>query len=825
MVLVLSACHPTRYVPDGQYLLKSDPVVKGGKELPSGVLDDAVLLEANRKIAVSRFYLGLYNIGTNMLRDTSWLMRPLLTIDRVALLHDKVTNGLINGIGEPPALIDKNQVIEDSISLKNACFSNGFFHPEISIEVDTLTTLFGRETGMAKVSYQVDPGDRYLIQNLDLEVAGRLANDELEKRLGWENSLLVEEGPYDQSLLIKERSRITDYMRNHGYFTFSPTLISFFVDTLTNSTGTASDMRNGARWMNVQVLIDSLPKPYTVSEIQLIIKSDGSDRSGVNNALDTIRADQISPGDYQRLGLTPKLLSDTVELSFLINRELISRVNFNFLAARVHLEEGEPYSQSQARLTQKRLQELGMLRFAAIKYQVNNQDSSIRVFLDLQMAPHYQVKAGMETFYNGLASIGNNIPSIGGNIGVRNRNAFDRSELLEFGLSGSVGFYSAETEGSAFQSLFYGLGTQLSMNIPGLVIPFRSKRDFSALSPATLLSADVVLDQRQEYRRVNFGTKAAYRWNHLPFSTQSVSEFTPLTLEYIDTDTDSTFQVDIVDKLPPAISRDFEQRISSRLQYAYTYQDYKTTRAHATSWSRLAVEIGGNLPFLLDNFDFISRGTGDTSNSDQLLAGRLFYGQYVKASAEIKYLIPFRNKSDLVFRVFLGGSVPYNGTPAVPRESRFFSGGPGSMRGWRSNTLGPGTLSLEDLAAENTEFTGSNGLSLIAPGGEWIFEANAEYRFDLFPPYFELGLFTDVGNVWFHNSSQIIEQVGKEAVISPENLKFGWDVGLGLRFDFDIFIFRVDFGQQLFAPDIGWIISGEGFERLPEPSIGVDYPF
>lgn len=825
MVLVLSACHPTRYVPEGEYLLKSDPVVKAGKELPSGILTDAVLLESNRKIAVSRFYLGLYNIGTNMRRDTSWLKRPLLKIDRLALLHDKITNGLINGIGEPPSLVDRNQILEDSISLKNTCFSNGFFHPEISIEVDTLTTLFRRETGMAKVTYLVDPGDRYLIRHLDLEVGGKFADDELEEVLGWNNSLLVEGAPYDQSLLIKERSRITDYMRNNGYFTFSPTLISFFVDTMTNDSGTGADISSGSKWMNVQVLVDSLPKPYTVSEIQLIVKSDASDLTGGNYSLDTIRADRLSPEEYQRLELTQKLLSDTIKMSFLINEELISRVNFNFLAARVHLREDEPYSQAQARLTQKRLQELGMLRFAAIKYQVNNRDSSIGVFLDLQMAPHYQVKAGMETFYNGLASIGNNIPSIGGNIGVRNRNTFDRSELLEFGLSGSVGFYSAEAEGSAFQSLYYGLGTQLSMNIPGLVIPFRSKRDFSALSPATLLGADVVLDQRQEYRRVKFGTKASYRWNHIPFSTQSVSEFTPLTLEYIDTDTDSTFQVDIVDKLPPAISRDFEQRISSRLQYAYTYQDYKTTRAHPTSWSKLAIEIGGNLPFLLDNFDFISTGTGDTSNSDQLLAGRLFYGQFVKASAEIKYMIPFRNKSDLVFRVFLGGSVPYNGTPAVPRESRFFSGGPSSMRGWRSNTLGPGTLSLEDLASENTEFTGSNGLSLIAPGGEWIFEANAEYRFDLFPPYFELGLFTDVGNVWFHNSSQIIEQVGKEAVISPENLKFGWDVGVGLRFDFDIFIFRVDFGQQLFAPDIGWIINSDGFKRLPEPSIGVDYPF
>lgn len=824
LAITFFGCQPTRHVPAGKYLLKSDPSFKGGKELPQGELEDAILLSANRKIVVSRFYLGLYNIGATMVKDTSWFKRGLLKIDKVAKLHDQLSEALRTNIGEPPELLDNKQISDDSVSIRNVCFSHGFFHPEVTIVRDTLTNLWGKETGMAKVTYLVNPGIRYLIRHLDVEIRDTLAADSLLSEIGWEKSLLTEGGPYDQTLLIRERGRITDHLRNNGYFTFSPTLITYFVDTLTNDSGTLADESAGSRWMNVTMRIDSLPRSYTVSEIRLTIKSDGYDRRTEYKRSLTLRADRVTREEYARLNLTQKLLADSLKMTFIIDEDLVHRVNFNFLAARVHLSEGSPYSQENARMTQQRLQELGMLRFAAIKYEVRNSDSTIRVFLDLQMAPHYQVKAGMETFYNGLSSIGNNIPSIGGNIGVRNRNAFDRSEQLEAGISGSIGFYSAETDGSAFQSLFYGLGTQISMNIPGLVVPFRSKKDFSTLSPVTLLSGDAVLDSRREYNRIKFGTRASYRWNHFPFSSQAVSEFSPLTLEYIDTDTDSTFQADIVDKLPPAIRRDFERRISSRIQYSFTYQDYRTTRARPTSWSRFAIELGGNLPYLLDNIDFIRAGTGDTSTQDQLLAGRLFYGQYVKASAEIKYLIPFRNQSDLVFRVFIGGSVPFNGTPAVPRESRFFSGGPNSMRGWRSNTLGPGTLSLEDLAEENNEFSG-NGLSLIAPGGEWIFEANAEYRFDLLPPYLELGVFTDVGNVWFHNSAQIIEQVGEKAVISPENLKLGWDAGLGLRFDFDLVIIRVDFGQQIFAPDIGWVITRTGVLRFPEPSIGVDYPF
>lgn len=811
-------------MPEERYLLKSDPILKGTKAFPQGEMEQAIQLSSNRKILVSRFYLGLYNLGTSLIRDTTWLKSRLLRLDPVAEVHDRMAQGLRTGIGEPPALLDDQLITGDSLSILNLCFSHGFFQPRLLVIRDTLTNIWGRESGMARVTYQLDPGLRYRIRKLAVQINDSLASDRMLSVIGWENSLLNEGGPYDQATLIQERGRVTDYLRNHGYFTFSPTLVTYFVDSLTNVAGNEADEYAGTKWMDVTMLIDSLPRPYTVSEIRLTIKSDGSDSRAEYKRSLNIRADRITKEEYKRLDLSEKLLSDSLHMTFVIDEDLIHRVNFNFLAARIHLEEGHSYSQEQARMTQQRLQELGMLRFVSIKYELNQPDSSMRVFLDLQLAPHYQLKAGMETFYNGLSSIGNNIPSIGGNLGVRNRNAFDRSELLEAGVSGSVGFYSSETDGSAFQSLFYGLGSQVSMNIPGLVIPFRTQKDVSELSPATLLSADVLLDSRREYRRLKFGIRTSYRWNHLPFSSQSVSEFTPLSLEYIDTDTDSTFQTDIVDKLPPAIRRDFEQRVSSRMQYSFTYQDYGSTRLHPTSWSKFTVEIGGNLPYLLDNIDLIRAGTGDSSNQDQLLAGRLFYGQYIKASAELKYMIPFRNQSDLVFRMFIGGAVPFNGSPAVPRESRFFSGGPNSMRGWRSNTLGPGTLSLEDLAEENNEFTG-NGLSLIAPGGEWIFEANAEYRFDLFPPYLELGIFTDIGNVWFHNSAQIIEQIGEEAVIRPENLRVGWDAGVGVRFDFDLVIIRLDFGQQIYAPDIGWIITQSGVLRVPEPSIGVDYPF
>ncbi len=811
----------------GAHMLHRNPSVDADKVLSNVPLEESIRLEANRKILFSRFYLGLYNIGTSLQQDSSLAKQQILKLRKTSFWYNGLINVLTGSLGEAPVLVNRSVLVADSLALRNVCFASGFFHPTISIKIDTIRSWpFRRDTKKAKVTYQVKSGEVYRIQQIMLMVGDSLASDSIRNKLQWDKSLLIAGASYNQNLLIQERARITNALRNAGYFTFSPQLISYFVDTLTNEAGTASMQGQNAntKLLNVQVLIDSLQDSYLVSQITVQIKADGGSEPLVYRRIVSLRANELTYEQRERHGLTQRNMSDSLDMIFEVDERLIRKLNFNFIGARIHLHEGKPYAQEAARLTQQRLQELGMFRFAALKYELDDSSNTMKVLIDIQLAPHYQIKGGMESFYNGLGAPGNNLPSIGGNIGIRNRNAFDRSELLEFGLNGAIGFYSAQTDGSAIQSLYYGLGAKVNMNIPGLLFPYANRKDWSRLSPSTLLSSDVLLDQRREYSRVKVGARLSYRWNHFPFSTLAVSELTPLTLDYIDTRTDSTFQAEIVDKLPPAIRRDFEQRISSRLQYAFTYQDYRSTRARPTSWSRFSMEIGGNLPYLLDQFDFLKAGTSDTSTADNLLVGRLFYGQYLKASAEIKYQIPYKNGSSLVFRMLIGGAVPYQGTPTVPRESRFFSGGPNSMRGWRSNTLGPGTLSLEELAGENDQFTG-NGLSLVAPGGEWIFETNAEYRFKVLPPFVELGLFSDLGNVWFHRSKATIEQLGEKAVISAENLKLGWDVGVGIRFDFNFLIFRIDFGQQLFAPDIGWIISSEGFRRFPEPSIGVDYPF
>lgn len=820
------ACNPIRHLEQGEYLIKNPPKVKSEKKIPEAVLAEAIRTKANRRMLLPRSYLHLYNLGLVLKKDSSWLKQKLLQSSRISKSYSKTVHWLTQEIGEPPKLLNSEDIKNDSIALRELCFANGFFYPSIQLKIDTVSRSKGK--GQINLKYLVDERTAYKIREVKY-IFPLDADSSLLSYIDLTNSLLKEGDNYQQIYFAGERARLTNLLRDNGYFSFSQNLISFKVDSLSNQaeenlSGTDSSKTFLAtKMLDLQVIFEKIPPRYQVREIKLNIKSLAEGVSKNEADMIVLRSDYLTDSLRNQFDISQDILHDTIPLTFRIDSAHVRSVNYNFLAKRIHLKEEAAYSQTEARKTQQRLQELGMFQYVIVNYDLIDSIQVLDVNVDLQLETRYQTKFGVESFSQNLFT--SNIPGIGGNFTLRNRNTFHKSEFLDWKVQARVGWYASEEGASQFQQNFYEVGTELNLNFPRFLIPFASKKkNLSLLSPLSTVAASLKRVDRREYDRTQAGFQLAYRWNHKPFQDKASSRFRPLILEIIDIDTQEDFQMNVVDSLAPAIRRDFENRISSRLDYSFTYQNYQKSRLIPTFWSQINVEWGGNLPFLLDGLT--SLAISDTSTTDNLLFGKLFYGQYGKASFETKFSIPVTPKSDLVLRGFIGGALPYNETSTVPRESRFFSGGTNSMRGWRSNTLGPGTSSLDDLI-DFTPEQGLQGISLIAPGGEWIFEVNAEYRFDAFG-ILELALFTDAGNVWFHNPRGKESPLGNKAVLSKENLKLGWDAGIGFRFDFSFLILRLDIAQQLFAPDLenGWILGNSNARtRPPQLNLGINYPF
>ena len=167
----------------------------------------------------------------------------------------------------------------------------------------------------------------------------------------------------------------------------------------------------------------------------------------------------------------------------------------------------------------------------------------------------------------------------------------------------------------------------------------------------------------------------------------------------------------------------------------------------------------------------VLRGEVDHS-TDALISTVSFF----KLLLEARHYYPLWEKLILASRLSVGGIKPYAGSETVPSNVRFFAGGPGSVRGYAPNRVGP---------------LDSDGRPI---GGDSLLVGSVEVRF---PISGDLGgvVFVDAGNVY---SSSPGYDLG--------DLRVG--VGPGIRYNTPVGPFRLDFGVAVNPR------SGDPFGRL-----------
>jgi outer membrane protein assembly complex protein YaeT len=157
-----------------------------------------------------------------------------------------------------------------------------------------------------------------------------------------------------------------------------------------------------------------------------------------------------------------------------------------------------------------------------------------------------------------------------------------------------------------------------------------------------------------------------------------------------------------------------------------------------------------------------TRGTllrGRFDHSTQSLVSDV---SFIKLELEARYYRLLWWRMILATRLLVGGIQPYGGSDDVPINVRFFAGGPGSVRGFAINRLGP--LDSDDDPL----------------GGKSLIEGSVELRF---PILGKIGgaLFVDFGNVFRDSFTYRLD-----------DLRYA--VGPGIRYDTPIGPVRLDVG-------------------------------
>jgi outer membrane protein assembly complex protein YaeT len=184
------------------------------------------------------------------------------------------------------------------------------------------------------------------------------------------------------------------------------------------------------------------------------------------------------------------------------------------------------------------------------------------------------------------------------------------------------------------------------------------------------------------------------------------------------------------------IDREMNDHLTASVGLDVSYNDFYNVNpnadtAESTNDNLLVIQFAELIYNTSDDFLNPTRGLLLRGRLDHSSTGLLSDVSFAKFKLEGRHYLPMWWRMIFATRLVLGSIQPYGSTDAaaIPRNVRFFAGGPGSVRGFRLNRLGP---------------LDSNGDPL---GGNSLIEGSTELRFPIVGQVWG-ALFLDFGNVF-----------------------------------------------------------------------------
>lgn len=151
----------------------------------------------------------------------------------------------------------------------------------------------------------------------------------------------------------------------------------------------------------------------------------------------------------------------------------------------------------------------------------------------------------------------------------------------------------------------------------------------------------------------------------------------------------------------------------------------------------------------------------------------------------------------------------------TPYSEQFYIGGANSLRAFTIRSVGPGRFRPDP----------DNRYGYIDQTGDLKFEANLEYRFPIFGSLYG-ATFLDAGNIWLINNDP--QRHGGQMKWGRFFRDLALGTGLGIRYDLDFIVLRVDCGIGLHIP---YETGKKGYYNIPQFKdalgihLAIGYPF
>ncbi|WP_298892500.1 BamA/TamA family outer membrane protein [uncultured Psychroserpens sp.] len=732
-------------------------------------------------------------------------------------------NNWLKKTGEAPAIYDEARAEKTANALRKYYFSKGWFNVETSFETEK------DSNQRARVTYKVNTGDPYVLdsihQNIKTPIIDSLYNSRLKQ-----GSLIKKGQQYDEANFAAERDRLTEQLRNSGFYHFGQDYITFDIDTISNDKKIKTDLIIADRAVRSEDSITRVPfKIYKIKEVN--IYTDFKNENRDSTITDSVQFKDYNLYSFDKLNYRPKAITDAI-----------------------FINKGEVFKDIDRTRTYRYLSQLQAFRYPRIDYIPNETDTTLVANVYLVPRKKFEMTNSFEISQSNIQTVG-----FAFSTGLLIRNIFRGAETLEISALGSIG---SSRDASDTKDQFFDineLGGNLRLNIPRFFLPFNTEKIIPKyMSPSSRITLSATSQTNIGLDKQAFTGTVNYNWypsrkvtnnldlfnvqfvknlntgNYFGVYTTSFDRLNSIArgIGYIADDESlenplipndfspaDTFIGDVLGNSTSLVPGDSDfidvNNINQRknrltednLIFSSSFNYVKNRRENLFdndfSIVRFRLELAGNL---LSN---LSKAFNLPRNAD----GRyeLFgvpFSQYVKTEIDYVKHWDLGRKNEFAIRTYFGIAIPYGNSNSIPFAESFFAGGPNDVRAWTAYNLGPGSsFSTNEFNEANMKIT-----------------LSAEQRFNLLGR-FNGAVFIDAGNIWNVFDNVEDEKATFDGFDSLKDIAIG--SGFGIRYDFGFFVLRGDIGFKTYDPsrELGnrWF-KNYNFSNAVY-NIGVNYPF
>ena len=734
-LLFALSCSTTKYVPDGDrlYIGIKDVEFVDAETNATGSVGETAMEEV-------RYALDYAPNGS--IAGSSSLRGLPLGLWWYNALHNsesKLGKWFFNVFAKEPVLLSK--VNPDLLAdvATNVLKYYGYFNGKVKATIIPSK----RNEKKAKVSYTIELGQPFHYDSISYRNFSHNADSLIQNSM---NERLIHIGEqFNAAAMESERARISNMLRNNGYYYFQPEYINFLADTI-----------NKPGYANIRVQPVS-NMPLQANEVRRIGKIT---INVLNNETGSGRSRQTQNDTITRGNIT-----------YIYSGKKMP-VRAGVLLRNIQIRSGELYSQDKQQNAMQRLSQMNIFNNFRLNLVPHTDSDLLDLDITTQLDKPYDF-----TFELNATSKSNNQIGPGSKVSLAKRNVFRGGETLKLTLSGSYEWQTDDkVEGKAAVVNSWEIGADVSLDFPRLYFPFLHRRYLRM--PATT-SFRLFIDEMNRsgfFNMIQAGGDATYKIQSHSTTTHTV---TPFRLTY-DMLLRTTEKFDNLVASNKAIRNSFRDQFIPAMQYTYTYDN---TNTHHRNKSEVDVSVtsAGNITSLL----FAAFGKPFDQKNKNLFGNP--YAQFVKATAELRQLWKIDRNQYIATRLMAGAIHSYGNSEYAPYSEQFYIGGSNSLRAFTVRSVGPGSYRPDNV----------NSYTYLDETGTLKLEANIEYRFRIISDLHG-ALFIDAGNIWLLKEEK--ERPGGEFRFNTFAEQIALNTGFGVRYDLGILVLRVDFGLGLHAP-------------------------